>query len=100
MDARKSEFGYVVTYWVRGGELFNVWFGYYEPNADEFVTGEGDCSPAERDEMIVNVKKAFNDDVRMEDAVALAGGVVNPTKWGLYDLDAFPSSPRSFSSSI
>lgn len=91
MDARKSEFGYVVTYWVRGGELLNVWFGYYEPNADEFETGEGDWFPADRTEMIANVKKAFKDDGRMDDAVALVGGVVNPTKWGLYDLDAFPS---------
>lgn len=91
MDARKSEFGYVVTYWVRGGELLNVWFGYYEPNADEFETGEGDWFPADRPEMIENVKKAFKDDKRMDDAVALVGGVESPTKWGLYDLDAFPS---------
>ena len=91
MDARKSEFGSVVNYWVRGGELLNVWFGYYEPKADEFERSEGDWFPADRSEMIENVKKAFKDDVRMDDAVALVGGVVNPTKWGLYDLDAFPS---------
>ena len=91
MDARKSEFGYVVTYWVRDSELLNVWFGYYEPNADEFERGEGDWFPADRTEMTANVKKAFANDVRMDDAVALVGGVENPTKWGLYDLDAFPS---------
>lgn len=91
MDARKNEFGYVVTYWVRGGELLNVWIGYYEPNADEFEGEEGDWFSVDHKEMIGNVKKAFKGDFRMDDAVALAGGVVNPTKWGLYDRDAFPS---------
>lgn len=91
MDARKTEFGYVVTYWVRGGELLNVWMGYYEPDADEFEGDEGDWFPADRMEMIRNMKIAFKDDVRMDDVVALAGSVVKPTKWGLYDLDAFPS---------
>ena len=91
MDARKTEFGYVVTYWVRGGELLNVWMGYYEPNADEFEGDEGDWFPADRAEMIRNMKIAFKDDVRMDDVVALAGSIVKPTKWGLYDLDAFPS---------
>lgn len=91
MDARKTEFGYVVTYWVRGGELLNVWMGYYEPDADEFEGDEGDWFPADRAEMIRNMKTAFKDDVRMDDVVALAGSVVKPTKWGLYDLDAFPS---------
>ena len=91
MDARKTEFGYVVTYWVRGGELLNVWMGYYEPDADEFEGDEGDWFPADRAEMIRNMKIAFKDDVRMDDVVALAGSVVKPTKWGLYDLDAFPS---------
>lgn len=91
MDARKTEFGYVVTYWVRGGELLNVWMGYYEPDADEFEGDEGDWFPADRTEMIRNMKIAFKDDVRMDDVVALAGSVMKPTKWGLYDLDAFPS---------
>ncbi len=91
MDARKTEFGYVVSYWIRGGELYNVWMGYYEPNADEFEGDEGDWFPADRDEMVANVKKAFKDDVRMDDAVALVKGINNPTKWGLYDMDAFPS---------
>ncbi len=91
MDARKTEFGYVVTYWVRGGELLNVWMGYYEPDADEFEGDEGDWFPADRAEMIRKMKIAFKDDVRMDDVVALAGSVVKPTKWGLYDLDAFPS---------
>ncbi len=91
MDARKTEFGYVITYWVRGSELLNVWMGYYEPDADEFEGDEGDWFAADHSEMIENMKKAFKDDVRMDDVVALAGSVVNPTKWGLYDLDAFPS---------
>jgi salicylate hydroxylase len=91
MDARKSEFGYLVTYWVRGGELLNVWFGYYEPNSDEFEGDEGDWFSADRAEVIENAKKAFKDDVRMDDVVALVGNVDNPTKWGLYDMDAYPN---------
>jgi salicylate hydroxylase len=91
MDARKTEFGYVVTYWVRGGEMLNVWMGYYEPNADEFEGDEGDWFSADHAEMIRNMKIAFKDDVRMDDVVAFAGSVVNPTKWGLYDRDAFSS---------
>jgi salicylate hydroxylase len=91
MDARKNEFGYAITYWVRGGEYLNVWLAYYEPQAAEFEGEEGDWFPIEHSEMIGNMKKAFKDDVRLDDVVALASGVENPTKWGLYDRDAFPS---------
>ena len=89
MDARKTLKGYVITYWVRGGELLNVWMAYYEPNSAEFETDEGDWFPAERDEMYENMSKAFDGDTRKDDILALAGAVENPTKWGLYDRDAF-----------
>jgi len=91
MDARKNEFGYSISYWVRGGELLNVWQAYYEPDAAEFEDSDLDWFPIDHDEMIGNMKKAFAGDVRMDDVVALARGVENPTKWGLYDSDAFPS---------
>jgi salicylate hydroxylase len=36
LDAKKNSLGYIVTYWVRGGEHLNVWLAYYEPDAAEF----------------------------------------------------------------
>ncbi len=91
MDARKNQFGYTVNYWVRGGELLNVWLAYYEPKSAEFEREEGDWFPVEHSEMIENMKNAFQDDVRQDDVIALANGIEEPTKWGLYDRDAFPS---------
>ena len=35
------------------------------------------------------MSKAFGDDPRKHDVLALAGVMENPTKWGLYDRDAF-----------
>ena len=89
MDARKTQKGYVITYWVRGGELLNVWMAYYEPQSAEFETDEGDWFPADREEMKRNMSRAFAGDVRLDDVLALASAVVEPTKWGLYDRDAF-----------
>ena len=89
MDARKTLKGYVITYWVRGGELLNVWMAYYEPSAAEFEGDEGDWFPADPDEMKRNMAQAFAGDVRQDDVLALASAIDNPTKWGLYDRDAF-----------
>ena len=89
MDARKVEKGYVITYWVRGGELLNVWMAYYEPRSAEFETDEGDRFPADREEMKRNMARAFAGDIRKDDVLALAEAVEYPTKWGLYDRDAF-----------
>ncbi len=89
MDARKTLKGYVITYWVRGGELLNVWMAYYEPNSAEFETDEGDWFPADRQEMYKNMSNAFAGDSRKDDILALASAVEDPTKWGLYDFDAF-----------
>ena len=45
MDTRETPTAQTLTYWVRGGELLNVWLAYYEPNADEFEREEGDWFP-------------------------------------------------------
>ena len=88
MDTRETPTAQHLTYWVRGGELLNVWLAYYEPNAEEFEREEGDWFPADRDEMVGNMSKAFEGDPRHDDVVALTSLMENPTKWGLYDRDA------------
>ena len=88
MDTRETPTAQHLTYWVRGGELLNVWLAYYEPNAEEFERQEGDWFPADRDEMVGNMSKAFEGDPRHDDVVALTSLMENPTKWGLYDRDA------------
>ncbi len=46
-----------LTYWVRGGELLNVWLAYYEPNAEEFEGDEGDWFPVDQEEMLGNMEQ-------------------------------------------
>jgi salicylate hydroxylase len=89
MDVRKHETAWALTYWVRSGELLNVWLAYYEPNSAEFEEDWGDWFPIDHAEMKEKMGKAFADDPRHDDVMALAGGMENPTKWGLYDRDAF-----------
>ena len=90
MDVRKNGYAWCMTYWVRGGELLNVWLAYYEPNAAEFEREDwGDWFPIDHAEMLGNMNRAFGDDQRKHDVLALAGAIVKPTKWGLYDRAAF-----------
>ncbi len=89
MDVRKHETAWALTYWVRSGELLNVWLAYYEPNSAEFEEDWGDWFPIDHAEMKEKMGKAFTGDPRHDDVMALAGGMENPTKWGLYDRDAF-----------
>ncbi|WP_309624645.1 cytochrome b5 domain-containing protein [Methylibium sp.] len=89
MDSRKNNFAWCMSYWVRGGELLNVWLGYYEPDSSEFNADWRDWFPVDHGEIIANMHKAFGDDPRKHDIVALAGAMERPTKWGLYDRDAF-----------
>ena len=90
MDVRRSPFAWCMTYWVRGGELLNTALIYYEPNAAEFERDDwGDWFPIDHAEMQSTMSKAFGDDPRKHDVLALAGAMENPTKWGLYDRDAF-----------
>jgi salicylate hydroxylase len=90
MDVRRSAYAWCMTYWVRGGELLNTALMYYEPDAAEFEREDwGDWFPIDHEEMQNTMGRAFGDDVRKHDVLALAGAMENPTKWGLYDRDAF-----------
>ncbi len=88
MDSRDHPYAQSMSYWIRGHELLNVWLAYYEPNSEEFEGDEGDWFPVEHEEMLGNMGKAFGDDPRRDDVLALAGLIERPTKWGLYDRDA------------
>ena len=90
MDVRKNDVAFCMTYWVRGGELLNTALMYYEPDAAEFTREDwGDWFPIDHAEMTSTMDRAFGDDPRRHDVLALAGAMDNPTKWGLYDRDAF-----------
>ena len=90
MDVIKNDYAFAMTYWVRGGELLNIALMYYEPNAAEFEREDwGDWFPIDHAEMQRSMSRAFGDDKRKHDVLALAGVMQNPTKWGLYDRDAF-----------
>jgi salicylate hydroxylase len=89
MDSRKHLTAWAMNYWVRGGELLNVWLAYYEPNAAEFEGDEGDWFSADPAEFQEKMNKAYIGDPRRDDVTALAGAMENPSKWGLYDRDAF-----------
>jgi salicylate hydroxylase len=72
------------------GELLNTALIYFEPDAAEFERDDwGDWFPVDHSEMQSTMSRAFGDDPRKHDVLALAGAMVNPTKWGLYDRDAF-----------
>ncbi|MBT4721267.1 MAG: monooxygenase, partial [Rhodospirillaceae bacterium] len=88
MDRHKTDTSAVTTYWVRGGELLNVWIAHYEPKSTEFEQEEGDWFPVSQEEVARQVGEAFAESPNRDDLVALAGAVVRPTKWGLYDRDA------------
>jgi salicylate hydroxylase len=90
MDVRKNDYASCMTYWVRGGELLNTALMYYEPEAAEFEREDwGDWFPIDHAEMQRTMRTAFGDDPRTPDVLALAGAMIQPTKWGLYDRDAF-----------
>jgi len=90
MDVRKNDVASCMTYWMRGGELLNTALMYYEPHAAEFERDDwGDWFPVDHSEMTRTMDRAFGDDPRKHDVLALAGAMENPTKWGLYDRDAF-----------
>lgn len=88
MDRHKTDTSAVTTYWVRRGELLNVWIAHYEPESTEFEQEEGDWFPVGNEEIVRQVGEAFAQAPNRDDLVALAGAIVRPTKWGLYDRDA------------
>lgn len=88
MDRHKTDTSGLTSYWVRGGELLNVWIAHYEPDSSEFEQEEGDWFPVSREEITRDVTRAFAESPNRDDLVALAGAIARPTKWGLYDRDA------------
>ena len=45
MDRHRTDRSGATTYWVRGGELLNVWIARYEPDSVAFEQEEGDWFP-------------------------------------------------------
>jgi len=88
MDRHRADRSGATTYWVRGGELLNVWIAHYEPDSAAFEQEEGDWFPVSQEEIVREVGEAFTGHPSREDLIALAGAIVRPTKWGLYDRDA------------
>src|SRR3569832_1392365 len=88
MDRHRTDRSGATTYWVRGGELLNVWIARYEPDSAAFEQEEGDWFPVSREEILREVDEAFTGSASRDDLLALAGAIVRPTKWGLYDRDA------------
>ena len=52
------------TYWVRGGELLNVWIARYEPDSAAFEQEEGDWFLVSQAEILREVGAAFTDKKR------------------------------------
>jgi IS5 family transposase len=50
MDRHRNDRSGATTYWVRGGELLNVWIARYEPNSAAFEQEEGDWFPVSQEE--------------------------------------------------
>ena len=88
MDRYKTDKSGATTYWVRKGELLNVWIAHYQPDCREFEKEEVDWFPIGKDEITREVSDAFYDSPYRDKLVAFASAVVRPTKWGLYDRDA------------
>jgi len=88
MDRHRNDKSGATTYWVRGGELLNVWIARYEPDSAAFEQEEGDWFPVSQEEILREVGEAFEGSASRDDLLALAGAIVRPTKWGLYDRDA------------
>ena len=64
------------TYWVRGGELLNVWIARYEPDFAAFEQEEGDWFPVSQEEILREVGEAFTGSASRDDLLALAGAIV------------------------
>jgi salicylate hydroxylase len=87
MDVIKNDHTFCMTYWVRGGELLNVWMAYFDPHGTDFAAD--DWFPIDHADMFKNLEKGFGDDPRKGDVLAMGMGMEGLTKWGLYDRDAF-----------
>lgn len=88
MDRHRADRSGATTYWVRGGELLNVWIARYEPESAAFEQEEGDWFPVSQQKIVREVGEAFAGHPSRDDLIALSGAIVRATKWGLYDRDA------------
>jgi hypothetical protein len=59
MDRHRTERSGATTYWVRGGDLLNVWIARYEPDSAAFEQEEGDWFPVSREDILREVREAL-----------------------------------------
>lgn len=88
-DLYKRNDSLCMNYWLRGGELLNVAITWYEPESTEFTEDWGDWRAISNADVVATIEKTWAGDPRMEDLIAFASAIERPTKWGLYDRDAF-----------
>ncbi len=88
-DSYKHDDQLCMTYWVRGGELLNVAITWHEPDSTEFTEDWADWRTIDNGEIVESLSAAWEGDPRKDDIVAFGSAMENPTKWGLYDRDAF-----------
>ena len=75
MDRHRTDRSGATTYWVRGGELLNVWIARYEPDSAAFEQEEGDWFPVSQEEILREVGEAFTGSASRDDLLALAGAI-------------------------
>jgi salicylate hydroxylase len=59
MDRHRNDRSGATTYWVRGGELLNLWIARYESDSAAFEQEEGDWFPVSQEEILREVGEAF-----------------------------------------
>ena len=88
MDRHRNDRSGATTYWVRGGELLNVWIAHYEPDLPRSSRRRATGFPSGGRRSCARWARPSTGSASREDLLALAGAIVRPTKWGLYDRDA------------
>ena len=73
MDRHRNDKSGATTYWVRGGELLNVWIARYERDSAAFEQEEGDWFPVSREEILREVGEVFTGK-RQQKRPARSGG--------------------------
>ena len=97
MDVIKNDHTFCMTYWVRGGELLNVWMAYFDPEGVDFQAD--DWFPIDHADMIANLEKGFGDDARKADGPGHGHGDGRPDQMGplrprrVRALDGWPHLP-------
>src|SRR3569832_989386 len=84
MDRQRNDKSGATTYWVRGGELLNVWLARYAPDSAAIEQEVGDWVPVNRDEVLREGGEAFAGSSSLDDLLAVAGAIVRPSMWCVY----------------